>query len=58
MIKDPFEPASAPARADVGPVFVASFTSECAVCDGAIFEGDEARMVDGEACHNEEECLP
>lgn len=55
---DPFTPAGpADPHEDFGPVFIASFTSECAACDGAIFEGDEARMRDGEAYHNEEECL-
>jgi hypothetical protein len=54
---DPFAPAGrAPQDHDRGPVFIASFTSECAGCDGAIFEGDEARMIDGEAYHEDEEC--
>jgi hypothetical protein len=40
-----------------GPAFPASFQSECAGCDGAIWEGDEIRMFQGEAYHDEEGCL-
>lgn len=34
----------------------ASFTSECAVCDGAIFEGDPIVNEDGDWVH--EDCGP
>ena len=37
----------------VGPVFVAGFESRCPGCAGMIEPGDDARMIDGEAWHEE-----
>lgn len=36
--------------------FPASYDGECAECDGAIYEGDDIVMLDGEALH--EDCAP
>lgn len=36
---------------DIGPIFEAQFNSDCARCTHRILEGDEARMVSGEAQH-------
>lgn len=56
---DPFTRAGAgPDLDDVGPVFIASFTTECPGCGGDVEPGDEARMVDGQAHHDDEDCLP
>lgn len=41
---------------DIGPLFIASYNSECGNCSLRIKEGDEARMVFGEAVHAE--CPP
>ena len=39
--------------ADVGPVFTASYYSTCPECQNRVEPGDQARMVDGEATHEE-----
>jgi uncharacterized Zn-binding protein involved in type VI secretion len=36
-----------------GPTFAARYTTKCPECMERIEEGDEARMVDGVAVHNE-----
>jgi hypothetical protein len=61
---DPFAQPSAlprPGRRDdddddddrPGPLFIASFTTECPICLDDVEEGDEARMFENEAHHAE-----
>lgn len=38
---------------DVGPVFTARYDSECGSCGNDLEAGERARMVDGEAVHEE-----
>jgi hypothetical protein len=37
----------------VGPVFVAAFETRCPGCGTNVEPGDDARMIDGEAWHEE-----
>lgn len=34
-------------------VFPAAFESDCAACDDRIYEGDDIRMTNGEAVHED-----
>lgn len=40
-------------QGDVGPVFTARYYSDCPECGNKVEPGDQARMVDGEATHEE-----